>query len=187
MLTISDFDQLKSKDPRIKFGFAKALLETAKKEPEVLFPYIDLFKELLAEKNQILKWTGIDILGLMAASKPSFNANGLTDDLVKLLSSGKLSTVNHAIFALTQIANAKPELKPQILSELLKVEHHEFETNECRNIAIGKVVEALKELKIQPDKVVRRFLEKSTMNTRNATKKKAVQLLKQLDRLKTLA
>jgi hypothetical protein len=187
MLTISDFDQLKSKDPGIRFGFAKELLQTAKSDPEKLYPFFEIFKELLTEKNQILKWTGIDILGLLAASKPGFNANELTDDLIKLLSSGKLITANHAIFALTQIANAKPEIKPRILSELLKVEHHEFETGECRNIAIGKVIEALKELKIEPDKVVRRFLEKSSTNTRNATKKKAVQLLHRLERLKTLA
>jgi hypothetical protein len=100
------------------------------------------------------------------------------------LNSGELITVNHAISALSDIALAKPEYQDDIISELLKVEHFSYPTDECRNIAIGKVILAFGNYsdKLVNNKEVIAFASRETKNRRSATAKKAEQLLKKLNR-----
>lgn len=97
-----------------------------------------------------------------------------------MLSADNLITANHAIATLADIALAKPEHQEKITVELLKVEYHNYDTDECRNIAIGTVILAVgpyfNELKAQEATV--KFVKRQTKNTRNATRKKAGKFLK---------
>lgn len=183
-----DFELLKSKNPAIKYGFTKKLLEMAKLEPQVLYPFFNQFVDLLKSENKIIKWTAINVIGLLAIVDKQNKVDKQIDLLISLLSCGNLIIVNNTIFSLGKIAEAKPRFSPLIMNELLAIENYTFETTECRNIAIGKVIETLGNFtdEIKNDKWVISFIERVTNNTRNATKKKALSLLKKMEKIRAV-
>src|SRR3989304_1948407 len=93
------FEKLSSRDPKIKYGAAKALLAAAKDDPTSLYPHTDYFVQLLDSENNILKWTAIDIIGLLARVDSANRISAMTGRLVSFLSAGNLITANHAISA----------------------------------------------------------------------------------------
>ncbi len=172
---------LSSKDPKVKYSCAKSLLNIARDNPIELYPNFDYFVGLLDSDNQILRWTAIDMIGYLSKVDEEKKVDKLMGKLFGLLNAGKLITAAHAISALTDIAVAKPEYQWKITEELLKVENYSYDTVECRNIALGKVILAICRYSEQlKDKAVIEFLLRQTKNTRNATKKKAEQFLKKL-------
>jgi len=177
-----NFGDLLSEDPKVKYGCTKNLLAIAKDSPDELYPHIDYFVKLLDNENQILKWTAIDIIGHLSKVDKEKRVDQLMDKLFGLLNAGKLITANHAIAALANVALAKPEYKRKITDELLKIEHYTYDTDECRDIALGKVIMAINSYfnQLKDKKAVIEFVERQTRNKRNATKKKAEQFLKNL-------
>jgi hypothetical protein len=180
MINLKD---LSSNDPKVKYGCAKNLLFMTKDDPNKIYPYFDFFEELIENENNVLKWTAIDIIGLLSKIDEEKKVDKLMDKLFSLLNVGKMITANHAIKALGNIAITKPEHHEIITNELLKVEQYVYDTDECRNIAIGSVILVIgsyfgqfKNKKVK--KAVIEFIERQTKNTRNATKNKAEKFLK---------
>lgn len=186
MMTKSDLEKLESKDPKVKYGFAKKLLEIGADNPELLYEHFDYWSELMMGTNNILKWTAIDIIGYLSATDKDFKVDGKIDELFELLHGGALITCNHAIFALGLIAKNKPQYFKSIIKELVAISHDKFETEECKNIATGKVLDTFKPFiaGINDDPAVIGFIEKATKSTRNSTKKKAELLLKKIEKVK---
>lgn len=182
LLLIND---LSSNDPKVKYSSAKKLTAFAKDNPSRLYPYFDSFIKLMDSKNNILKWNAIRIIGHLAKVDSEKKVDKLLNKLFWFLSSGNLILANNTIAALVEIALAKPEHQDEIMSILLKVEQYNYETNECRNIALGKVVLALDACPANTKnrKGVIEFVQRQTQNTRNATKKKAEQFLKKSQKL----
>ncbi|MEW5816265.1 MAG: hypothetical protein AB1798_12820 [Spirochaetota bacterium] len=60
-----------------------------------------------------------------------------------------------------------------------------YETDECRNIALGKVILALGTyvLQLKDKSEVIHFIERQTNNSRNATRKKAEQVLRKINKV----
>ncbi len=175
-----NFKDLLSKDPKVKYGCAKDLLVIAKEKPAEIYPNLDFFIKLLDSENKILKWTAIDILGALAKIDNAKIIDKLMSKLFGLLSAGNMITANHAIAALADIARVKPEHRVKITNELLKVEHYNYDTDECQNIAIGKVILAISIYfdELEDKDTTIEFVRRQTKNTRNATRKKAEQFLK---------
>jgi len=171
---------LSSDDPKVKYCCAKNLIAMAKENPARLYPHIDTFVKLLDGDNNVLKWTAIIIIGNLARVDKEKKVDQLMGRLVAFLNAGKLITANNATMALAGIAIAKPQYQKQITKELLKVEHYDYDTDECRNIAMGKVIEAIGPYfsQLQDKKAVIEFAQRQTKNTRNATRKKAERFLK---------
>jgi hypothetical protein len=171
---------LQSDSAEVKYCCARNLIAIAKENPARLYPDIDTFVKLLDGENNVLKWTAIIIIGNLARVDKEKKVDRLIGRLVGFLNAGKLITANNATMALASIAIAKPQYQKQITKELLKVEHYEYDTDECRNIAIGKVIEAigLYSSQLQDKKAVIEFAQRQTKNTRNATRKKAERFLK---------
>ena len=184
MITKTDLAKLNSQNPKIKYGFAKELLKIGSEKPELLYEHFDYWVELLSSDNNILKWTAIDIIGYLSAVDKDNRIDGLMSDLIKMLHGGVLITCNHAIFALGLISQNKPNFKEKIIKELIAVSHDNFETNECKNIAIGKVLEAIKPFvsDLKNNQSFMTFIENATKLERNSTKKKAEQLLKKIEK-----
>jgi hypothetical protein len=171
---------LLSKEPKVKYGCAKKLITVAREEPSRIYPDLSFFVELLDSENRIIRWTAIDIIGALARVDTAKKIDKLIERLFRLLNTGNMITANHAISALTDIALAKPEYIPEITSEMLKVEHYNYDTVECRNISIGKVILAIGTYfdKLADKKETIDFVRRHTKNARNATRKKAEQFLK---------
>ena len=180
-----DLADLSSDDPKVKYCCAKNLIAIAKEDPARLYPHIDTFVKLLDGQNNVLKWTAIIIIGKLARVDKEKKVDRLIGKLAGFLNAGKLITANNTTMALAGIAVAKPQYQKQITRELLKVENYDYDTMECRNIAIGKVIEAIGSYsgQLKDKKAVIEFALRQTKNTRNATKKKAEQFLKKQMRI----
>ncbi len=181
-----DINDLLSDKPRIKYTCAKKLIALARENPVELYPDLDFFIGLLDSDNKIIKWTAIDIIGALARADNGRKIDNILDRIIGLLNTGNMITANHAVSALADIALVKQEYLPRITGELLKVEHYDYDTDECRNIVIGKVILALSKFsyKLEDNKAVLEFISRQTKNTRNATAKKAGQFLRKINRKK---
>ncbi|MBL0019439.1 MAG: hypothetical protein IPP17_24160 [Bacteroidetes bacterium] len=183
----TDFDlgKLDASSPKVKYGFAKQLLQIALRSPEFLYPHFSRWHQMLEGENQILQWTAIDLMGRLARVDRFGKVESELPRLLSFLHSGHLITTAHAIEALGQIAKEKPALKSLILSELLAVPEDDFDSTECREIAIGKVVEMLgsfpNEVKDLPEAMV--LVQRACQSTRNATAKKGGKLRNQIAKL----
>ena len=180
--------KLQSRDPKTKYGFAKELVQIAKDDPAFLYPWFDQLTELLDSENNILKWNAFalaDILGYLSKIDSDQQIDGILPKLTNLLHSGHLITCNHAIFALGLTAQNKPAHQTAIINELLKVANDTFETETCRAIAMGKVLETLHPFAhtIKDNTEVMQFMRDAQASQRNATKNKADRLLRKLEKV----
>jgi hypothetical protein len=179
-----DLDDLSSVNPRTKYSRAKKLVVLAKKNPRSLYPHLDFFVGLLKSPNNILKWIAIDIIGLLSTVDKRRQIDKQLRTLYGYLRDGKLITASHAIGALANVALAQRAHRNRITKELLKVEHHQYETEECRNIALGKALQALESSckNSSPNDRVLEFAKRQMGNARPATRRKAEKLLKRTDK-----
>ncbi|MCI2082948.1 MAG: hypothetical protein LKK19_06505 [Bacteroidales bacterium] len=178
-MTSTDFEKLNSKNPKVKYGFAKELLKTGAENPEQLYEDFDYWVKLMSGDNNVLKWTAIDIIGYLSAVDKGNRIGGILPDLIKILHGGALISCNHSIFSLGLIALNKPEFKQMIFNEFMAISSDRFDTDECKNIAVGKVIEALKPFvpDIKNDKNIIGFIENAAKSERASTRKKAEHLL----------
>lgn len=175
-----ELGDLQSDSAEAKYCCAKNLTAIAREDPSRLYPHMDTSVKLLDGDNNVLKWTAIIVIGNLARVDRKKKVDRLVGRLVGFLNAGKLITANNATAALAAIAVARRQYQRQITEELLKVEQHEYDTDECRNIAIGKVIESIGSYfnQIEDKTAVIEFARRQTNNTRNATRKKAERFLK---------
>jgi hypothetical protein len=174
------FEELLSKDPKIKYPAAKTLLNMAREDPGSLYPHASFFIELMDSDNSVLKWTAIDIVGSLAAVDGDRSMAATTGKLASFLSGGKMITANHAIGAMAGFARAYPDRRSEITRQLMEVERQTYDTDECRNIALGNVIVALDSYfaSIEDQRAVLEFARRHSTNSRKATAKKMMAFLK---------
>jgi hypothetical protein len=174
------FEELASKDPKVKYSAAKTLLARAMEDPGSLYPHAGFFVRLMDSDNNVLKWTAIDVIGSLAGADRDGRIAGNAGRLVSFLSAGKLIAANHAIGALASFARVYPDQRPGITRELMDVESHTYDTDECRNIALGNVIVAIASYfgSIEDRKAVLEFAKRHSSNSRRATAKKMQAFLK---------
>ena len=68
----------------------------------------------------------------------------------------------------------------RVTRELLKVEKAKYQTDECRNIALGIAIKSFEQFfeQIEDKEAVIKLIKKQLNNSRNVTKKKAADFLK---------
>lgn len=179
-----DLEKLQSPDPKVKYGFSKEVLQIAGETPKLLYPYVEQWASLLQEENQILKWTGIDILGHLSSVDTNDKIDPLITNLIDLLHGGHLITISHAISSLSMIAENKPSHEEKIWSELLNIRSNKFKSDTCRDIATGKVLDVLKRYSLENIDFVllSGFIEKAENCAWDATRKKAQIVKRRLDK-----
>ena len=167
-------------NPKVKYGSVRDLLAAARIRPEAVYPHFDRFVELLKSQNNILKWTAIDVIGLLSKVDKENKVDAMVGKLTTLVKEGKFITANHAISALSAIASAKPRFKQKVAVALLKAEQYKYETTECKNIVLGKVIEAIRPIaaSVASKNEIIGFVKRQTRNARSSTRKKAQQFLK---------
>ena len=176
---VSDLiNNLFSDNATLKYQSSKALIDLSENDPMKVYSEIDKFTRLFENENNILKWTGIIIIGNLAKIDKDKQIDKILPKLFSLLNSGKMITAGNTSQSLARIAKAKPYLEDKITSELLKVEKYKYDTRECENIACGHVIEAFEFYLGKPDKKVFDFAKRQTKNSRSATAKKAQEYIK---------
>ena len=175
--------KLFDKNPKVKYATAKQFIFMAQENPSKLYPLLDKFILLLDNENNVIKWTSIKIIGLLAKIDKENKIDPLLSKLYKQLNCGKMITVNHIIECLMYISIAKPEYKNKTTKELLKIRNYEYDTDECKKIIYGKIIEAFDKYIEKVNVDIKTFVEEQTNNTRNSVKKKAEKLLKKWNKM----
>lgn len=179
-----DLASLDSKDPQIKYGMQKRILELSASHPETLYPDFDYFVRLLDSPNNILLWTGILVIGNMARIDRDHKIEPVLPQLVSRLNTGKMITAGNTIKALGEVIKAKPTLADPLTREILKVKNYHYDTEECDNIAIGHALKNLEPvwelLSTDVQGEVIQFARGELHNPRPATAKKAEKMLKKV-------
>jgi hypothetical protein len=172
-------DGLSAKDSS-KLRRAKALNLLSARSPNLLYSHFDFFGILLDSSHGILKWNAIFILSNLTAIDSKHKFDAFFDRYYQHLWDGDLITVANIIGASGKIADARPDLRDRITSELLKVDVIPLPTKECREIARGKALLAFSEYSanLVKNKSVNEFIQRSLQSSRPATRKKAERLLK---------
>lgn len=170
---------LKSKKAPVKFGCGKVLRILSKKHPEALYPHINVFIKLLDSDNNIMKWEGIHVIGNLARVDKAKKIDAILPRYLKPIEGPVLITAANVIGGAGRIAVAKPYLAEKIAAELLKVEHAEYATDECRNVALGQALDAFELFfdKIKNKQPVIELVTKQLDNSRNSVRKGAEKLL----------
>ena len=93
----SDFNKLFASNPKVKYAMAKEYKKIAQENPAELYPLLDKFVFLLDSENNVIKWTSINIIGLLAKVDSDNKIDPILNKLCKQLNCGKMITVNHII------------------------------------------------------------------------------------------
>lgn len=175
-----------AKTAKVKYTSTKKAIAISKEDPGELYPDFYFFVKLLDSENQIIKWIAIQIIGNLSKVDKEKKVEKLLTKLISFLDCGKMITANNTILTLSEIALNNPEYQEMIFKELIKVEHYNYDTQECRNVTLGKVVLALGKFKdkIKDQKDILEFLERQTNNTRVSVNKRATKLLENLKQYK---
>lgn len=163
-----------------KFKCAKVLIAVSEQAPALLYPHFGFFAEYLDHKNNILKWTAIDILGNMAAVDTENRYDALFGKILGLFQEGNLITSGHVVKSLGTVVKAKPYLEERITLALLSVRTIPLPTDECRRILGGNTIETLGGYfpLVSDRDAVLDFAREHLDCSRNSTRKKAEKFLK---------
>ncbi len=178
------FPGLDQPQARVKFGCAKILLLVSETRPKLLLPYWEELNPLLKAENKILQWSAILTLGNLGSVASPDQVKGLLPRLCRFLPGPRMITAANTMRSLEKIAKAHPELTDSIVQRVFEVERGNYQTPECRNVAIGHALQFLKTaLPNLTDKgSAIAFATRQIKNSRPSTRNKAQALLKQLKR-----
>ena len=168
----------------VKFGCAKVLRLISAKEPAMLYPHVDLFIALLQSENAFVQWDAIRIVANLAAVDERGRIEQILSAYLEPIRGTVMVTAANTIQGAATIAVAKPALADTIARAILKVQWAKYQTDECRNVAIGHAIESLDRFfdRTEHQKEILEFVRRETNNSRNATRQKAVEFLKKYER-----
>jgi hypothetical protein len=174
------FSGLESDRPEIKYGCLKVLRLASEQSPASLYPHVARFLRLLDADNTFLKWGAILIIGNLAAVDSRRRLDRVLDKFLRPIRGPVMITAANVIGSAAKIALAKPALAETIARQILKVARAEYETNECRNVAIGHAVNSLDQFYhlIRAKRAVEQFVRRQLANSRSGTRHKAEAFLK---------
>ncbi len=164
---------------RVKFRSAKILKIISAKNPELIYPYIDFFIELLDSDNKIIIWNAMDILANLSAIDSENKINAIFEKYQKFIDNESMVTAAHVVDNSWKIAKSKPEYKERITESLLDLEKKPRD-DECKNILLGKAIISFDKYygEIENKKEVSELVKRQLNNPRNATRMKAQKFLK---------
>ena len=176
-------DGLRADAAAVRFNSSKTLLALAEESPETLRPCIGSILELLDSENKLLKAAAIRTLGHLA---PVDSAGRFTRALPKILApipGPDLVVACNALEGAGMIARAKPRQTARVVEAILSVRKGRYRTAECRNIAIGKALDALEALPAGPTQreAIERFARQQRKNPRKSTRMRAERLLRRIE------
>ncbi len=175
---------LSARQASVRFGCSKVLRIISQKQPEVLYPHFDFFVQRLDIDNTFLRCDAFLILANLTAVDTANKFESIFYRYFSPVKGPTLIVAANVIGGAAIIAQARPELTDRIVAELLKVETAQYQTDECRRIALGHAMTSFDEFfgQIGDKERVLKLVRKQLNSTRKGTAKKAEQFLKKHDR-----
>jgi hypothetical protein len=129
----------------IRYGCSKVLLELSEDHPELLYPHMDFFIDLLDSKYRILTWNALAVIARLTRVDTQKKFDAIFKKYYGFLQSEYMVTVANVVGNSGIIAKAKPYLIPRITKELLTVgglKTGKHLTAECKLVIAEKTIEA---------------------------------------------
>lgn len=174
------FEGLNSNKASIKYGCEKILRLLSEKKPQLLYPHFNLFVKLLDSEDNFLKWGSIITIANLTNVDSENKFEKIFDKYFAPIPGPELIPAGNVIGNSYKITLAKPQLSDRIAKEILKVEKAKYQTNECRNVALGHAINSYMKFfdQIKDKEPVVKLIKTQLENTRNATRKKAEKFVK---------
>lgn len=165
-----------------RFAAGKALSVTAERDPCRVYPHFDRIASLLDGESKVVRWNALQIIAALAPADSDRKLDAILDKYLAFIRCGNLISAANAIRGAGRIALARLELADRIIPALLSVEAENYETAECRNVAIGHALAALEELgsAVCRRPAVAKFIRRQMANPRTAVARCAKRLTAEL-------
>jgi hypothetical protein len=129
----------------VRYRCSKVLMELSRDHPELLYPHMDFFINLLDSKYRILTWNALAVIAQLSRVDSQKKFDAIFAKYFSFLQSEYMVTVANVVGHAGIIAQAKPYLIPKITRELLKVgtlPTGEHLTAECKLVIAEKTVQS---------------------------------------------
>jgi hypothetical protein len=165
---------------RVKYGCLKDLRRLSEEEPQLVYPDFEKFVRLLDHPNSIFRWNAAHILANLARVDRSRKIGPLLGKFLQPVGGPQMIAAANVMQAAAVIAAAQPRLADTLAAGILAVGRAKYETEECRNVAIGHAIQALDRFfaSIPRQRAVVSFVRRQLDNPRPATRSKAEKFLK---------
>jgi len=168
-----------------KYAYEKVLRLVSEREPELVYPWFDVFVALLDSDNSFLKWGAIMTVANLATVDAENKFEAIFRKYYAPIKGPTMVAAANIIGSSARIARAQPELTQRIAGEILKVEKARYERHgnpspECRNVALGHAIDAFDQLfeRIEDQAAILKFVRRQLKNTRRPVVKKAEKFLR---------
>lgn len=176
---------LKAPKGTLRYGYEKVLRLVSEKRPELVYPYFNVYAEMLNNANSFLKWGAILTIANLACVDSQKKFDRIFRKYYSPVIGPVMVTAANIIGGSAKIALARPELTGRITNEILKVEKAKFEIHgspspECRNVVLGHAIDVFDQFfeQINDKAAVAKFVKRQLKNTRKSVAKKAEKFLK---------
>lgn len=171
----------------IKYMAEKTLRVLSIEYPKDLFPYTDILFPYLKSDNHFIKW------GLIITLANLLEKEGLWDrikeEYYSFLDSKELVEFGNTVSTLDKVIQKNQEEETYFVSLLCKTDTHTFlhkgeVSKECQNVAIGHVLDFFTKIYSNSlyQKEIENFTKRQVNNPKESTRKKAVSLLKKIEK-----
>jgi hypothetical protein len=167
----------------VRYGCGKVLMDLSEKHPDMLYPYMDSFIELLENEHRILKWNAMAIIANLTKVDVDLKFDANFDKYYGFLSNEYMVTVVNVVDNSAKIAIEKPYLTQKIISELLKTQNLELTphlTDECKLVIAEHAIKTFNIVfdQIEAKDRILSFAQKHTNSSRVALREEAQKIIK---------
>jgi len=164
----------------VRFRSAKTLALLAGETPEAAYPHFDSFLKLLDSENSIVRWNAMRMLAALAPADREGKLEAVLPKYLSAIAGPQMIGAATAMQGAAAIALAQPHLAERLAQAILGVRRARYETDECKNVAMGHAIKALDRFfdLIDDQATVLRFVRGQLDNSRPATQAKARDFLK---------
>lgn len=172
----------------VKYPCGKALRVIVEEQPELLYPYFDLFASMLESSNKIMRWEAIYVIAGLAAVDEDDKLSAVWKTYFRPIEGPEMITAANIVNGAARIAAARRDLTEPAIREILRVHNGKYETEECYRVVAGAALKAFNKLyRLAGDKeALVRFAELHASSSRLPTRNAARRLLEKHARLKPI-
>jgi hypothetical protein len=140
-------DGILSKDDTIRSNSFKVLTIISENNGEFLYPQWDHFQNMLQSPNNYHKYIAIYLLANLTTVDVDKKFETIFQEYYGILAGDRAMTASHVALNSSKIAQAKPELRSQIIDQLLNIDT--IHTGKQKELIKAYAIEAL--LSIHPE------------------------------------
>lgn len=180
--------EIESTEPSaVKFAAEKAVRSISESSPKLFEGMEAEIFSLLKSENTFIRLGNIITCANLAVLSSDKILELLIEDYIPFLYSTNIAEFGNAVKGIPKIISVFPSLEEKLIPPLFEISERVFihkgkPSDECRNVAVGKVMEVFEKIgKNSPYRQeMLNFAEMNLTNTRNSAKRKAEKLVKKL-------